>query len=430
MKKMLFICGLAVFCVISGTAAGQETIDGVIAIVGDEIILYSELIQTAQGFAMQIGLNPRTQEEEFEKLKRNVLENLINEKVLLDKAKEDTITVDDQQVEQELERRIESLVQQLGSREKVESYFGTPIKKIKKDYRDEIRKNLTVRNVQEEKLRGIQVSRREVERFFETMKDSLPEQKPMARIRHILIDVQPGNRAKQQALDRITEIQERLRQGEPFDELARRYSEDPGTSSRGGSLGFVERGTLFQAFEEAAFQMEPGQVSDVVETPVGLHLINMVERRGDKAELKHILIRIGAMEGDKNAVLDTLESIRDRVLGGEEFGALAEMYSQDPTSKETGGDLGWMPMEDLQIPAFKTATDTLEIGEISRPFETQFGYHIVLLEDRSEARPYSLESDWDQIQAMALNAKRQRMLVKWVEDLKKNVYIEIKEGFI
>ena len=427
---MLFICGLAVFCVISGTAAGQETIDGVIAIVGDEIILYSELIQTAQGFAMQIGLNPRTQEEEFEKLKRNVLENLINEKVLLDKAKEDTITVDDQQVEQELERRIESLVQQLGSREKVESYFGTPIKKIKKDYRDEIRKNLTVRNVQEEKLRGIQVSRREVERFFETMKDSLPEQKPMARIRHILIDVQPGNRAKQQALDRITEIQERLRQGEPFDELARRYSEDPGTSSRGGSLGFVERGTLFQAFEEAAFQMEPGQVSDVVETPVGLHLINMVERRGDKAELKHILIRIGAMEGDKNAVLDTLESIRDRVLGGEEFGALAEMYSQDPTSKETGGDLGWMPMEDLQIPAFKTATDTLEIGEISRPFETQFGYHIVLLEDRSEARPYSLESDWDQIQAMALNAKRQRMLVKWVEDLKKNVYIEIKEGFI
>ena len=430
MKKMLFICGLAVFCVISGTAGGQETIDGVIAIVGDEIILYSELIQTAQGFAMQIGLNPRTQEEEFEKLKRNVLENLINEKVLLDKAKEDTITVDDQQVEQELERRIESLVQQLGSREKVESYFGTPIKKIKKDYRDEIRKNLTVRNVQEEKLRGIQVSRREVERFFETMKDSLPEQKPMARIRHILIDVQPGNRAKQQALDRITEIQERLRQGEPFDELARRYSEDPGTSSRGGSLGFVERGTLFQAFEEAAFQMEPGQVSDVVETPVGLHLINMVERRGDKAELKHILIRIGAMEGDKNAVLDTLESIRDRVLGGEEFGALAEMYSQDPTSKETGGDLGWMPMEDLQIPAFKTATDTLEIGEISRPFETQFGYHIVLLEDRSEARPYSLESDWDQIQAMALNAKRQRMLVKWVEDLKKNVYIEIKEGFI
>ena len=430
MKRTFIIFGLAALLWRGGFAVGQETIDGVIAIVGDEIILYSELIQTAQGFALQMGLNPRTQEEEFEKLKLTVLQNIINEKVLLDKAKEDTITVDDQQVEQELERRIESLIQQLGSREKVEAYFGTPIKKIKKDYRDEIRKNLTVRNVQEEKLRDIQISRREVERFYETMEDSLPAQKAMAKIRHILIDVQPGNRAQQQAMDRIQDMQERLRQGEAFEDLAQKFSEDPGTSSRGGSLGFVERGTLFQSFEEAAFQMEPGQVSEVVETPVGLHLIQMVERRGDKAELRHILVRIGAMEGDKSVVLDTLESLRDRVLAGEDFGELAEAYSQDPSSNENGGDLGWMALEDLQIQAFKTATDTLELGGITRPFETQFGYHIVLLEDRSEARPYSLDEDWDQIQAMALNTKRQRVLAQWIEDLKVNVYIEIKEGFI
>ena len=428
-KFVIVVCaGIALFY--SWTSHAQEVLEGIVAIVGDEIILHTQLIQAAQGFALQMGVNPRAQPEEFEKIKDNILQNLINEKVLLAKAIEDTVTVDDQQVESALESRIEELTQQLGSKERVEAYFGSPIRKIKRDYRDEIRKQLIVSTVQQEKLRDIKVSRSEVTSFYETMKDSLPDQKPRVKIRHILIDVRPGESAKQQAMERMREIQERIRQGEDFSELAKLYSEDPGTASNGGALGFVEKGTLFQSFEETAFQMEPGEISDVVETPVGLHLIQLIEKRGDKASMRHILIRVEVTSVDENTVLETLRQIRERVLAGESFEELAKEYSQDETTKELGGDLGWLPPDQLQIEAFKSAIDTLQTDEITRPFKTQFGYHIVKLEGRSEARKVSLEEDWEQVEYWALSTKRQKVIEEWIAELRKKIYIKINEDML
>ena len=431
MRKQFYVAvctGIALFY--SWTSHAQEVLEGIVAIVGDEIILRTQLIQAAQGFALQMGVNPRTQPQEFEKIKDNILQNLINEKVLLAKAIEDTVTVEDQQVESSLESRIEELTQQLGSKERVEAYFGSPIRKIKRDYRDEIRKQLIVSTVQQEKLRDIKVSRSEVISFYETMKDSLPDQKPRVKLRHILIDVIPGESSKQQAMERMREIRERIRQGEDFAELARRYSEDPGTAPKGGDLGFVEKGTLFQAFEETAFQMEPGEISDVVETPVGLHLIQLIEKRGDKASMRHILIRVEVTSVDESVVLETLRQIRERVLAGESFEEMAKEYSQDETTKEMGGDLGWLPPDQLQIEAFKSAIDTLQTDEITRPFKTQFGYHIVRLEGRREAREVSLEEDWDQVEFWALSTKRQNVIEEWIEELRKKIYIKISKDMM
>jgi len=425
----IVVCaGIALF--FSWASHAQEVLEGIVAVVGDEIILRTQLIQAAQGFALQMGVNPRNQPQEFEKIKDNILQNLINEKVLLAKAIEDTVTVDDQQVESALESRIEELTQQLGSKERVEAYFGSPIRKIKRDYRDEIRKQLIVSTVQQEKLRDIKVSRNEVISFFETMKDSLPDQKPRVKLRHILIDVRPGERAKQQAMERMREIQERIRQGEDFSELAKLYSEDPGTASNGGALGFVEKGTLFQSFEETAFQMESGEISDVVETPVGLHLIQLIEKRGDKASMRHILIRVEVTSVDESTVLDTLRRVRERVLAGESFEDMAQKYSQDETTKDLGGDLGWLPPDQLQIEAFKSAIDTLQTDEITRPFKTQFGYHIVKLEGRRGARKVSLEEDWEQVEYWALSTKRQKVIEEWIAELRKKIYIRINEDML
>ena len=426
-KKISFIGGIGVALLLNTLLWSQEIIDGIVAIVGDEIILRSDLLRTSQNLAMQMRLNPQTQVEEFEKLKKDVLQNLINEKVLLVKAVEDTIVVEDQQVEAALDDRIQQLINQLGSKEKLEAYFGSPIKKIKKDYRDEIRKQLTVQAVQQEKLMNVKASRHEVESFYETMKDSLPDQKPMVNVRHIILELQAGETSKLSAIGRIREIQELIRRGEDFGELAKRYSEDPGSARNGGELGFVEKGTLFQSFEEVAFQLEPNEVSDVVETPVGFHLIQMIEKRGEKANMRHILIRIEVTSRDEGEVLDKLSDIRKRALSGEDFGELAKEFSQDLSTKEMGGDLGWLPLEELQIEAFKSAVDTLQIGEITHPFKTQFGYHIVKLEGRTEARKISLESDWDQIQEWTLAMKRQNVLNEWIEEVKKDIFIKINE---
>ena len=429
MNKLIFSI-IIMLLIGAGSVSSQEVIDGIVAIVGEDIILKSELLQTAQGFALQMGVNPRTDTDEFMRIKENVLQNMINEKIMLIKAEEDTITVDDQQVEAALEERIQALIQQAGSAERVESYFGAPIRKIKRDYREDVREYLIVQRVQQSKLVEVQVTRREVETFYEMMKDSLPEIRPMVKLRHILISVTPGETANAEAMEQMQDIVDRLNRGESFESLARNYSEDPGTASRGGNLGFVERGTLYQAFEEAAFVLEPGELSDIVQTPVGLHLIQGVEKRGEQVNVRHILIRMEVSDLDYDAVYRRLNIIRERIIAGESFDDMASEFSEGRSTKENGGDLGWLPVGELQIEAFNSVVDSLEVGEISLPFETQYGYHIVMVEDRSESREYSMEEDWNRIMEMALNTKRQRVLAEWIDDVKKGVFVDIKQGML
>lgn len=430
MIKNVLIWTFLLVCFLTTIATGQEVLDGIVAIVGEEIILHSELVQGAQAFSLRMGINPMKEKEQFLKLKQDLLNNMINEKVLLAKAKEDTITVEDQHVEAELENKIQEMIQQLGSEEKVEAYFGSPIRKIKRDYREDVRKNMIAQRTREEKIQGVTISRREVEMFYESMKDSLPSQQATMKLRHILLEIKPGKDAQKAVMETLIEIQNRLRNGDSFQELAKLYSQDPGSAPHGGDLGFVERGTLFQAFEEAAFQMEPGEISDVVQTPAGLHLIQMVEKRGDRVHVRHILLRLQSSESDEASILQEANQLRERAVAGEDFSELAKEYSDDATTKDDGGDLGWLPLDQLQIDAFKAAVDTLDEGEISKPFLTQFGYHIVKLEGKKEARSLSLQDDWDQIMEWAWGMKRQRILNEWIESLKENIYIEIKEDML
>lgn len=410
--------------------SAQEALDGVLAVVGEEIILKSELEQTAQFYALQLGLNPYTQREKFEQLKKEILENLINERVLLAKAKEDTIKIDDRKVEAELDNRIQALIQQVGSKERLEAQWGAPISKIKRDNREQVEKMLLVREVLNQKFKNVQVSRKEVERFYESIRDSLPEKKPSVRLSQILITVRPGKKSREIALEKIRTIQQRLKAGEDFAELARAYSEDPGTAKRGGELGFVERGTFFQSFEEAAFRLEPNEISDIIETPVGFHLIQMIERRGDKINVRHILIRIEKSDQDEIEAKAQIDQIYQRAISGEDFRKLAQECSEDSITKEKGGDLGWFITDEIQIPEFRNAIDTLDVGEVSAPFKTQFGFHIVKLEEKKEARKYNLSEDYEDFKARALELKLQKLREAWIEELKKNIYIEIKKDLL
>jgi peptidyl-prolyl cis-trans isomerase SurA len=415
---------------IIGSSYAEDFVDGIVAIVGDEIILYSELMQTTQGFAIQMGLNAQQQPEKLEALKKEVLQNLISERVLLAKAEEDTITVDDQQVDTELENKIQEFILQLGSREKVEAQFGMSIQKIKRDYREEIRKQLIVQKVRMEKLQNMSISRREIEDFFLTKQDSLPARKPMVHLRHILLTVKAGEDTRQSAFKKILEVQKRLLAGENFEDLAKRYSEDPGTAEQGGDLGFVERGMLYKEFEEVAFQLENGEISDIVETPVGFHIIQMVEKRGDRIHVRHILVRLQTSAEDEQQIIEKLKNIRQQAITGQDFAELAKTYSEDETTKDEGGDLGWLPIEMLQIEQFKNLAYTLNEGEISEPFKTPFGYHLVKLEEKKPARKLNLTDDYEDIKNIALNMKQQKVLTEWVEELKKSMYIEIKQDLL
>ena len=429
MSKKLIIAKFFVLMAL-GSVQAQEVLDGIMAIVGDEIILRSEWLQEAEGVAVMQRINPATQVKEFDQIKKAVLENLISSRIMLVKAEEDTVTVEDAMVQAELDNKIMNMVSQLGSEEKVEAHFGKPISRIKKDFFEEQKKLLIVNKVQQEKMQPIQVSRREVEQFYATKKDSLPQRPPMVKLRHILKEVNAGAAARNAALQQINEIEQKLESGEDFAELAKQFSQDPGSASRGGELGFVGRGTFVPEFDAVAFQLRDGETSGIVETQFGFHIIRMIEHRGEEINARHILIQLPKTDEDAALAEQEINSIRSRILAGASFADVAKEVSDDLESKARGGDLDWLPKNALQIREFRLMADTLTVGKVSQPFKTQFGYHIVKMEDKQDAGPLQLEQDWDQINNMALSYKKQKVLQAWINELKKNIHVEVREDLL
>lgn len=404
----------------------QNRLDGIAAIVGDEIILHSEVNQLSINMALQMKLDVSKETEELQKIKKDVLEDLITSKILLDKARQDTVVADDQQIEQVLEDQVKQWVQQLGTESKVEEYFGLPISKIKKQFREEVRNRLMVERVQQNYVQKVSITRPEVETFYATFKDSIPQVGEMVKISAILREVRATGTGREEALSKIKQLRERIVNGEDMGEIAKVYSEDPGSASRGGELGLIQRGDFVQEFEEVAFKLEPGVISEVVETKYGFHIIKLIERRGEKINVRHILIQLEPTDEDAQVTKEFLVSIADSCRDGGDFAKFAEKHSQDETSSGNGGSLGWFQVDQLQIKEFKDALFGMKPGDISYPFKTEYGYFIIRLDDHREAGELSLENDWQQIEQFALNRKRAEQLGEWVNELRGKIYIEIK----
>lgn len=425
MRKLLVVAYIGIMLVVPSLA--QQVLDRVMAVVEDEIILQSELSQYAWNAAFQLRIDPRRDVEKFEQLQRDLLQNLINQKILVKQAEEDSIVVDDRRVDAALDEQIKRMVQQLGSEAEVEKQLNMSISKIKRTFREDVRKNLMVERLQQTRFSQIKISRREVEEFYATMKDSLPELKETVEISHILLEVKAGGESERQARAKIDALLQRVRAGEKFEDLCQQYSEDPGSRIRGGEIGFMQRGDFVPEFEEVAFLLNPGDISDVVKTRFGFHIIQCLDRKGDKINVRHLLIRLEPNAADEDATRAQIDSIRALLNDSQaKFDEIAKKYSDDETTKEQGGYLGLFEVENLQEREFRVALDKLNPGEISTPFKTRFGWHILKLHSRQEPRKISLEKDWDRIEAFALSMKQQKEFQKWLDEIKKEIYVEIK----
>ncbi|RMD99833.1 MAG: parvulin peptidyl-prolyl isomerase [Calditrichaeota bacterium] len=422
-KVFLF---LALVFSLTVAARSQEVLDRIVAVVDDNIILQSELDQLTFQFALQNGIDPRKQPEKFEDLRKKVLDQMVVQKILLVKAKQDSVEIDQRRVDKLLEEQINAMVQQLGSPEKLEEYFGTSLRRIRRNIRKEIEERSLVESLQAQKFSQVPVSRREVEEFYKTMKDSLPTLPARVHISHILMPVEPSAEAKRKAMAKIKEVQKKLQAGEDFAKLAKEYSDDKGSAQRGGDLGFTQRGDFVRPFEEVAFNLKPGEISDIVETQFGYHIIQLLDRRGEKIRARHILARVPLTTEDEKRTVHFLDSLRTAIMDGKiTFAEAAKRYSKDETTKDKGGDLGWFEIPQLQVKEFREVVDQLKPGEISRPIKTQFGYHLVLLNERQEKRKLSLDKDWETISNFAQTAKRSREFQKWVDEIRKDLYIKI-----
>ena len=412
--------------VISSSSLKSQIVDGIAAIVGDEIILKSEVDQFAQTQALRMRIDPSRNPNRYQSIWRKTLETMIDQKILLDRAELDSIEVSEKEVEQALNEQIDGIIERVGSREKAEEILGYPISKLRRNYREEIRKQRLVEKIQQQKFNDITVGRREVEEFFSQYADSLPEINPGVKISHILIEIKAGSNADSLALNKIDSILTTIKSGEDFSELASLYSDDTNSALNGGELGFMKRGTLVPEFEEAAYSLSPGDISDIVRTEFGYHIIKLIERRGERINVKHILIMPKTGKYDEDKVVILLKDLRARIISGESFEDVAGEYSDDPEVAINNGNLGWYDLTSLSIPQFAEVLDTLKVGNISKPIKTDYGYHIIKSIDIREGGKLTLEDNWYELESIVIRNKRLQVYNEWLDSIRDEVYIDIK----
>ncbi len=420
MKKLFWILIICTFI------SGQETLDRIVAVVDDEIILQSELNLQVAYLAAQRNIDPNDS-----KLQSTILNRMIEEKLLYAQAALDSIIISDEEVNASLENQLNYFISQYGSQEKLEQVYGMTIDKIKRELRDEVRKSLMSNRVQQKHFSQIDVTRREVEEFYNTYKDSLALIPEKFELAHIFINPQKGERLKAKAREFAESLLDSIKNGGDFAALAKKYSDDPGSAAKGGELGFVKRGVFFPEFEAAAFQLEEGELSEVVESPVGFHIIQMLERRGESIKTRHILIKVKSDDEADLRAIEQLNEIRDSLMQGEKsFEYFARKYSDDQETAKMGGKLGTFEVSQLD----KTLRDRvygMSIGEISFPKRLEldnksYGYHIIKVVNRTPEHKATLEGDYEELKRLAMYHKRQKLYKEWINELKDKIYWEVR----
>ncbi len=421
MRKLLIVL-LLMTCSINA----QQMLDKIVAVVDNEIILKSELDFRANYEAAQKNLNPADTT-----LRKQILNSMIEEKLLYAQAELDSITVTDDQVKQQLDYQINYFIQQYGSKERLEQIYGMPLEKLKRTLQDDTRKSLMAQMLQQKKFGQVEASRKEVEDFFTTYKDSLGIIPEKFHIAHIFQNPKTGERVKKKARDFAESLLDSLKKGADFATLAKKYSDDPGSAAQGGDLGFVKRGVFYPEFEAVAFSLAPNQISGIVESPVGFHIIQLLERRGESIHCRHILVKIKSDDESDLHAIEFLSDLRDSIVQGKNtFEHYAQLYSDDKESAKLGGDLGTFEASQLD----KSLLDViykLKEGDISFPKRLEidknvYGYHIVKLIQRIPEHRANLDTDYAEVKRLADYAKKQKMYAEWMKELKGKIYWDIR----
>lgn len=411
------------------------TIDKVVAIVGEKPILLSEV--SAQ-FEQMKAQNPSVDSSMY----CVILEDLILQKLMVNQAEKDSIEVTDAQVDGELDKKIRYFVAQIGSVEELEAYLGKSISQIKEDFRDKIRDQLLIQQMQSKIAGDVKVSPADVRKFYTSIpKDSLPFVESEIQVAQILRKPPVNLAEKDRVFKEISDIRQRIVDGKSFASMAAFYSEDVGSAAKGGELGFVSRGDLVPEFEAAAFQLKGKEISPVIESMYGYHIVQLIERRGELINVRHILMSPKASPDDLEKARIKLDSLSQQIrLGTISFEDAAQRFSDDAESKNNGGIMvnsatgsTFFEISQLDQSLF-FVVDKLKLGEISEPIVVRSGekkeaYRIVMLRSRTEPHVANLEDDYQRILTAAENEKREEKVRDWIARKRKSFFVKINPDY-
>ncbi len=424
-------------CLVTATAQQRAIIDKVVATVGSEVVLLSEVEeQYAMMSAQQGNMPPQA--------RCNILDNIMGSKLLLNQSKLDSIEVSDEEVEGQLDARIERILSYMNNDvSQFEDYYGQTINEVKAQFREDLRNQLLVERMRAQILNSVKVTPSEVKAFFRSIPtDSLPYFNSEVEIGEIVYKPVVNETEKQRAIAQLQDIRQQILDSlATFEAMAARFSDD-GSARTGGDLGWTQRGKFVPEFEAAAYKLEPGEISPVVETQFGFHIIQMLERRGNSIRVRHILIRPRINDDDLEIAYQHLDSVRQVVLNDSlDFSIAVKRFSdEDQQSYNNDGRMinpatgnTFFEIGDLDPDIYFTI-DTMQVGEISQPFEFSSPtgdtyYRVVQLQSRTAPHRATLEQDYSKIQQAAIESKKNEFINEWVQEKVEATYIDIDGMF-
>jgi peptidyl-prolyl cis-trans isomerase SurA len=405
----------------------QQSLGGITAIVGDKIILKSEVVQIVQMTALNMGIDPNSNEEQIKNISEGVLQSLIDQHLVLSVAEAESVIVSSREVDEALERHIASVLTRAGSEGRLEEIFGKSLRELKRELWPDIHDQLVVERFQSQLFSGVVISRKEVEDFFSTYKDSIGVLPELYDIQWLRLSITPGRKSEHQSIENLDEIRQRIVSGEDFSSLASQYSQDPGSARNGGELGFTARGTLVPEYEEVALGLSGGEVSGVIRSPFGFHIIQMIERMGEKMNTRHILLIPLPSEADEDSVYVLASALADSINTSKELSVFAAKYSDDGTSKERGGHLGFQNISSLPYPGLAQVIPKLKMNELSTPIWVKTAYFLIMINNIRPGGEPSLGVHWAEIESLALGKKKSDFFSSWLSKKSSSVYIKVFE---
>jgi peptidyl-prolyl cis-trans isomerase SurA len=407
-------------------------VDGVVAQVGKEIILSSDIAMQKEALAREGQTLTDCQ----------MIRELLLEKLLIHHAAIDSVIVAEEEVDENIDRRIEQLVGQIGTERRLEEYYGKTILEIKEEMRPLMKNQMTAQRMQMTITETIDVTPKEVEDAVAKIPlDSLPLIGTEVEIAQVTIVPKVSEQAEKDAIDRLNQLRDRILNGSSFATMAILYSEDPGSNRNGGEYKGIKRGVFVKEFEAIAFNLRPGEISKPFKTEFGYHIVQLQTKRGEELDLRHILIKPKVEQKDLDDAKALLDSLRGAILAGSiSFEDVAEAYSADEESKLNGGvmmnpmttDVRWN-VENLDRGIFYSI-ENLQLGGISeaalvrKPDGTEI-FRILQLRDRVAPHRANLTQDFSLLKNYVQNQRKQEKMLQWVEDKKAETYIYQAPGY-
>ena len=417
-------------------AQEAQVIDRIVAIVGQNIILQSDIESQYLQYRLQGGIKGSAST-----IRCEILEDLMFQKLMLNQAEMDSITVTDEQVNADVDRWISYFISQVGSQENLEKYYKKSMQEIREELFRVRKDNLLVEQVQQLMLANVEVTPSEVKQHYYSMsKDSIPMVNSKYEIAHLVKKPPITLDQKLEVKDRLYKMRKRILNGERFSTLALLYSEDPGSAKKGGELGFKGKGEFVPEFEAAAFNLRDGEISEVVETEYGFHIIQMIERRGDYVNVRHILLTVKVAPEELQVAYDELDSIAGLINNDSlSFDEAVRRFSDEKdringgilVNPVTGGTLFDASELDQQV---SVVVSNMNVGDISVPVQMKTSDNkdacrLIYLRKKTEPHKANLKDDYSLIRDLTMQKKREEIISKWISDKSGKAYIKVNDDF-